>query len=95
MKLIHEEEIRALQHAVQTGIAYEIEQGGSAATPKHLRVGVDTALVDAGALVMLLIEKGVFTMEEYQTKRLEYWKREVEAYEARLSASLGVPTRLA
>lgn len=52
-------------HGVQTAIAYDIERGGTAATPKHLRVGVDMSKSDMFGLAMLLIQKGIITQEEY------------------------------
>lgn len=67
----------------------EIEQGSTDVTPKHLRVGVNTALADAGALVKLLIDKGLFTEDEYFDALVESMQREVDAYEARLSARMG------
>ena len=52
-------------HGVQTAIAFDMENGGKAATPKHLRVGVDMSKADMMGLAMLLISKGVFTLAEY------------------------------
>jgi hypothetical protein len=52
-------------HGVQTAIAFDMENGGKAATPKHLRVGVDMSKADMLGLTMLLISKGIITQEEY------------------------------
>jgi hypothetical protein len=52
-------------HGVQTAIAFDMENGGTATTPKHLRVGVDMSKSDMLGLAMLLISKGVITQEEY------------------------------
>lgn len=88
--------IQGLQHAVQSGIAMEMARGEAADTqPKHLRLGVNTALADHGALVALLIDKGLFTLDEYQAKRLECWQREKASYEARLSERMGTNITLA
>lgn len=57
-----------LMHAVQSGIKIQIESGQHLASPKDLRVGVDSAMVSDLALARLLMDKGVFTEAEY----LEY-----------------------
>lgn len=45
---------------------------------KDLRVGVNTALSDAGGLARLLIEKGVFTESEYITAVCLAMEREAD-----------------
>jgi hypothetical protein len=56
-------------HAMQTGVA---NLSGNDLAPKHLRVGINSALVDNAALARLLVKKGVFTQEEYTEEvRLE------------------------
>jgi hypothetical protein len=55
-------------HGVQSAIAYEIESGkdhGRHSDPKHLRTGIDSAHCSVLGLAILLMEKGIFTMEEY------------------------------
>jgi hypothetical protein len=52
-------------------------------TPKHLRVGVNSAFIANAALTRLLIEKGVFTMEEYVRAQADEMEREVQRYELR------------
>ena len=49
-------------HGCQSAIAMF---GGRGMEPKHLRVGVNSALVSNQALVSLLVDKGLFTLEEY------------------------------
>lgn len=78
-----------LLHAMQTGVKFTMEYKlNEDTTPKHLRVGINNALVSNGALVGLLIEKGVFTAEEWMTAYNTAMKREVEMYEHALSAHL-------
>lgn len=86
------EEYDALAHAIQTGVAMEMELGGgagggigSATSPKHLRVGVNMAMCDHAALVRLLVAKGLFTEEEYFDEIVNELHREVVRYENRLS----------
>ena len=53
-------------HGVQCAIGYEIEtEYGNAATPKHMRVGIDLSKAEQCGLARLLIDKGLFTIEEY------------------------------
>jgi hypothetical protein len=55
-------------HGIQTAMLFQIERLGlnrAGADPKHLRTGINGAMSDHGALVGLLIEKGVFTSAEY------------------------------
>lgn len=70
-----------LAHAMQTGIASCIAVGWTGATQKHLRVGIDTSKSDHGALVKLLLEKGVITEEEYGRALLEGLENEVKGFE--------------
>ncbi len=74
---------RRAQHAMQSGVAYEEAQGSPAVAPKHLRVGVNTALSDAAGLVHHLIDKGIITEAEYTKAVADEMEREVERYEAR------------
>jgi hypothetical protein len=55
----------AAVQGVQSAIAHDMANGGRASEPKHLRVGVDMSKSDQFGLVMLLIDKGVFTGVEY------------------------------
>jgi predicted unusual protein kinase regulating ubiquinone biosynthesis (AarF/ABC1/UbiB family) len=53
-------------HAMQTCVAYEMNKERDPPTePKHLRVGINTAMADQEGIVRLLIRKGIFTEEEY------------------------------
>ncbi len=70
-------------HAMQTGVAFELSQGAGPASPKHLRVGVNSAMIYDAALVRLLIAKGVFTIVEYERELVAEAEREVARYEAR------------
>jgi hypothetical protein len=71
-------------HAMQTGVALEMEHGESATEPKHLRVGVNAAMCDHAALVRLLVARGLITEEEYAREIADEMEREVERYRDRL-----------
>jgi hypothetical protein len=79
----------ALSHAMQSGVAWVMAKDPSDTTPKHLRIGVNQAMVEHGALVKLLIEKGVFTEVEYYTALNEMMEREIKMYQQRLQEWYG------
>ncbi len=68
-------------HAMQSGVAMKMNLDPSETSPKHLRVGVNSAMVDSSALAKLLIDKGIITMEEYEAAITEGMAREVALYE--------------
>ncbi len=83
-------------HAMQSGVAMQISAHESPDTsPKHLRVGINSALVDSGALAQLLIDKGVISADEYEKAMADGMQREADAYRKRLSARHGVEVDLA
>jgi hypothetical protein len=87
----------AAMHAVQSGVAMEIESGGEAGqqtTPKHLRVGVNAALVGNAAIARILIERGICTLTEYTAALATEAEAEQHRYEQRLSAELGTHVTL-
>ncbi len=72
-------------HAMQTGVAYEMEINSKPTEPKHLRVGVNAAMCDHAGLVNLLIEKGIITKEEYLKAIATEMAAEKARYEQRLN----------
>ena len=88
---------KAAAHGMQSGVALqrqkEIERGipedERETGPKHLRVGVNSAMADHGALVELLISKNVLTREEYFEAITNAMERERASYEEALSKALG------
>ncbi len=79
----------AAAHAVQAGIATEMEYDPTFVGPKHLRVGIDTAKAEQGGLAALLIAKGVFTEEEYVLAMVEAMEREKARWEDHVSKRFG------
>lgn len=106
-----EKEYRALAHAIQTGAYCELTgtmpvRGSSApnvdplqhfgaASPKHLRTGLNCVMADLGTLTQLLVEKGVLTWNEVHIRTLAGLRREVATYEQSLSKKFGKPVTLA
>ena len=82
-------EYARLGHAIQTGVMYELEYDQRSGTPKHLRTGVNMVLVQVGALVRVLVAKGLITLEEYEQELLAGLEAEKKAYEERLSEKYG------
>ena len=85
----------AAAHAMQSGVAMEMNFHPSPTEPKHLRVGVNSAMSDMGGLATLLIEKGVITREEYTKAVADAMEREKQRYEAFLTEHYGRPVTLA
>lgn len=81
-------------HAMQTGVAAEMDIKSEPTEPKHLRVGVNAAMSDHAGLVRLLIEKGVISEGEYIAAITAEMEREKQRYEYRLSAYYGRPIHL-
>jgi len=87
-------EIEALAHAVQTGVAYVMEWDDKETSPKHLRVGINMALVSNAALAELLAAKGVCTIEEVKDFQIAALRREVASYEAMIQEHFGGETKI-
>lgn len=87
-------EYRAKAHAMQSGVALKMNYDPNETSPKHLRVGVNSALCDSAALARLLIEKGLITREEYEAAIAAEMSREVERYETWLTEHLGSQTKI-
>ena len=79
-----QERYEAAVHAMQTGVGVKMASNTKETQPKHLRVGVNAAMCDHTALVQLLIERGVFSKEEYLTAIADEMEAEVERYQQEL-----------
>lgn len=75
-------------HAMQSGVAMDMNINPKPTEPKHLRVGINSTMADHAGLVGLLISKGVFTEKEYLAAITQSMKEEKERYEAYLSEKL-------
>ena len=83
------ERYRAAVHAMQSGVAMKMNYEPGETTPKHLRVGVNSAHVSIAALVKLLIDKGIITLDEYTAANADQMEIEAESYRAWLQQRLG------
>ena len=85
----------ALGHAMQTGVAIKMQHAPSETQPKHLRVGVNSAMCDSAALAGLLIAKGLITEAEYLQAVTDEMEREVGRYEEWCREHIGPNVHLA
>lgn len=77
-------------YAMQAGVGLREKLGRSnETTPKHLRVGVNSAMVEHSALARLLVAKGIITDPEYREALVEGMRDEVTLYEQGLTEQLG------
>ena len=93
--MLEDDELRyeRAAHAIQSGVAYEMNTT-NAHEPKHLRVGVNMAMVSHGALVELLIDKGVISLDEYHKALADAAEEEVARYEARAKQRIGTGAKI-
>ncbi len=73
----------AAAHRMQTDVALKINNPAMNDTqPKHLRVGINSAMVRHAALAWLLIKKGIITEDEYREEVRLAMNHELSTYEA-------------
>lgn len=84
----------AAMHAIQSGVAWKMQYDDGDTTPKHLRVGVNSAMLQYSALVKLLMDKGVITEEEHWTAMADAAEEECKMYERELTQILGTEVHL-
>lgn len=96
------ERYQAAAHAMQSGVRLKMSREGAPddgelcpghASPKHLRVGVNSAMSDQGALVRLLLAKGIIDLEEYEEAVADAMEREVQTYRDELGLGPNVTLR--
>lgn len=93
-----------LSHKMQAGVKWDQETDPRKATVhlnpgltdhfKHERTGINGARVETAALVKLMIEKGVFTEDEWWRTACEVMQGEVDKYETILAQRLGFKVTL-
>lgn len=82
--------LRELGHRVQSGIAALADMHAASQQrfpqlePKHLRVGVNSALVECSAMARILFRKRIITAAEYYDALIEVWEQEVDSYRVML-----------
>lgn len=81
-------EYARLNHAMMTGIGYDLEYNPQQAEDKHVRSGINSALVSHSALAKLLMAKGLITELEYWQAVIKELRNEVKSYEDKLESIL-------
>lgn len=76
---------RAAAHAMQSGVAANMQIDPADTQPKQLRVGVNAAMRDLASVVHLLVAKGIITEEEYTKAIADGMEEEKASYEKLLS----------
>lgn len=84
----------AAAHAMQSGVAMEMNINPGPTLPKHLRVGINAAMSDSAALVKLLVAKGVITDDEYYKAIADQMEEERDKYAKLLSEHFEKPITL-
>jgi hypothetical protein len=74
---------------MQAGVAFMMPHSPSETNGKHLRVGINSALVDASSVGVLLVRKGLVTEEEYWEAIAAGMEGEAARYEARVRERYG------
>lgn len=86
-----QERYRAAAHRMQSATAFDLtkrlgldrleilEPEAVNKALKDVRVGLNSAMASAGGLAELLIEKGVFTAEEYNERMTIWMEKEADA----------------
>lgn len=98
-------------HAMQSGVAAIIDADRASrglepqvtpeismnceASPKHLRVGVNSSMVELSVIVKLLVDHGVIEQAEFKRELADAMEAERDRYAARLSQAFGKPVTLA
>jgi hypothetical protein len=82
-------------HGMQSGVAMEMNYRSQPTEPKHLRVGINSAMADHSALAELLMAKGVITEDEYLAAIVQGAERERDRYQNHLKAAYGLDVTLA
>lgn len=77
-------------HAMQSGVAYEMYERDTSEDRdyKDLRVGINSTMVTNAALASLMVEKGIFTMEEYAEANANEMEAEVQRYQDRAPSNI-------
>jgi hypothetical protein len=79
-----------LMHAIQSGIAYNMQLDPNGETSaKHLRVGVNNALIQHAALIRVLCDSHVILLEKYLEVYVALLEDEKKSYEAQLTTMYG------
>ena len=86
-------------HAMQSGVKmmmnYEHPEAQTpdnaldpSTSPKHLRVGINSTMVDHAALMHILLNKKIITLDDYFASLADEMEEEVERYEKAIEEAM-------
>lgn len=81
-------------HAIMTGVGYVQTFDPNERDVKHLRTGINSALISNGALTRLLIDRGIFTEEEWYKTLADVAEHDVKTYQEMLKRHYGGETEV-
>lgn len=87
--MLARERYRAAAHAMQSGVAMQMQWDPAETSNKHLRVGVNASMRDLASLVFLLVAKGIITQAEYETAIADGMEQEAADYKRRINEHYG------
>lgn len=94
-RMSHTERYKKACHAMQSGVEMMMHYNPMETSSKHLRVSVNSSMVEFGALVRILISKGIITEEEFAKGLADQMEEEAASYSQKLSDLMGVVVKLA
>lgn len=86
---LYAELMQKMQAGVKVDLASDPDSRKPGDMAKHLRVGVNSAMMETGALTALLIQKGIVTEAEWFDTLVVFAESEVRRYENLLSERFG------
>lgn len=89
MSVKDQERYTRAMHAMQSGVAMEMNYRAQPTEPKHLRVGINSAMINDAGLTKLLMAKGLFTQDEYEKAIADAAEEEAERYKQRVNQHFG------
>ena len=95
MSPTNRERYLAACHAMQSGVAFMANHNANDLSPKHLRVGINTAHVDINSIIQLLIKKGILDQNELDIALCEGMEAEVKLYEEEIKGLSFLNVKLA
>ena len=93
-KRAYAERYEAAMHSMQAGVALQMQYDLLETNPKHLRVGINSAMLESNAIGELLIKKGLITEEEYMIAITEAAEKEADRYQEHLTDITGANVTL-
>lgn len=85
---------REAAHAMQSGVAMKMHYDPTETSVKHLRVGVNSAMVETATLFNLLLKKGIITQEEFEEELANQMNIEADSYQKWLQDRTGTEVTL-